>query len=586
MPPKQISENILFYGDNLPILREYIPNESVDLIYLDPPFNSNRSYNVLFRDESGQEAEAQIAAFEDTWHWNQAAEETYHHLVTEYPEHIATMIAALRQFIGTNQMMAYLVMMTVRLVELRRVLKSTGSLYLHCDPTASHYLKIILDTIFGLQDFRNEIVWRRTGSHNTRRSYGPIHDTILFYTKTDDYCFNIIKRPYMLGHVETRYSQDETGRYKFTSGGNILTGAGATKGESGMPWRGFDPSAKNRHWAIPGFLAEQMPPEFEELGVLDKLDALLEAGLIEIKEGSAWPTPVRYLEPDDGQPLQDIWAYQPYTEDTVYGTDEGIDADVSWLGTTDPERLGYPTQKPLGLLERIISASSNPSDIVLDPFAGCGSAIIAAQKLGRRWVGIDITYLAIALNKNRLKDVFPDATYQVIGEPEDLLSARQLANDDRYQFQWWALSLVRARPLGGEVGDRRGKKGSDRGIDGVINFIDDPSRRLKRVLAQVKSGHVKSGDIRDLVGTVERENAAIGVFITLEPPTTEMRREAVSAGFYHSPGWGQTYPRIQVLTIEELLHGANVQMPPSHLTFKQAPRADSDPGVEQPELPM
>ncbi|HLG75818.1 MAG TPA: DNA methyltransferase, partial [Ktedonobacteraceae bacterium] len=235
------------------------------------------------------------------------------------------------------------------------------------------------------------------------------------------------------------------------------------------------------------------------------------------------------------------------------------------------------------LLERIIQASSNPGDIILDPFCGCGTAIAAAQKLGRKWIGIDITHLSIALQKYRLRDMFPDIQFNVVGEPRDMAAAKQLAQDNRYQFQWWALSLVQAKPLGGQEGSKSGKKGSDKGIDGVITFIDDAYAKPKRVLVQVKSGHVKSGDIRDLVGTVQRENAAIGVFITLEPPSRDMITEAVSAGYYDSPGWHQKYPRIQIRTIAELLKGARIEMPPQYGTFKQVERVKQD-GASQTEL--
>jgi site-specific DNA-methyltransferase (adenine-specific) len=265
---------------------------------------------------------------------------------------------------------------------------------------------------------------------------------------------------------------------------------------------------------------------------------------------------IRYLDEMPGLPLQDVWD------------------DIFPINSQASERLGYPTQKPLALLERIIQASSNPGDVVLDPFCGCGTAVAAAQNLGRHWIGIDVTHLSIALMKSRLREHFGDIKFKVIGEPEDIESARQLAHesqhDGRYQFQWWALSLVRARPEGGEAGSKRGKKGSDRGIDGVINFIDDGSGKPKRVLVQVKSGHVKSGDIRDLVGTLQREGAAIGVFITLEAATSDMEREALSAGFYHSEGFNRDYPRLQILTIAELLGGAQIKMPAAYGTFKQA----------------
>ncbi len=213
--------------------------------------------------------------------------------------------------------------------------------------------------------------------------------------------------------------------------------------------------------------------------------------------------------------------------------------------------------------------------LCLTPFCGCGTTIAAAQRMGRQWIGIDVTHLSIALQKYRLADTYglvAGTDYDVVGEPADLGSARQLTVENPYQFQWWALSLIRARPLGGEVGSRVGKKGADRGIDGVINFVDDSSRKPKRVLVQVKGGKVSSRDIRDLVGTVQREKAAIGIFLTMEPPSRPMLTEAASAGHYHSPGWNQRYPAIQILTIEELLDGKTVNMPPSSITFAQAER--------------
>jgi site-specific DNA-methyltransferase (adenine-specific) len=265
----------------------------------------------------------------------------------------------------------------------------------------------------------------------------------------------------------------------------------------------------------------------------------------------------RYLDESKGTPTSSLWA------------------DIDLIRGHSKEKLGYPTQKPLSLLERIVAASSSPGDIVLDPFAGCGTAIAAAHTLGRRWIGIDITHLSISLLTYRLRDMFDlkaRVDYAVIGEPVDVPGAQQLAHDDRFQFQFWALSLVQARPLGGEVGGREGARGKDRGIDGVLAFIDDHTNKPKRAIVQVKSGKVKSGDIRDLVGTIDREKAALGVFITLEPPSRDMLAEAASAGFYHSPGWNRDYPRVQILTIEDLLDGETVEMPPSSITFKQAER--------------
>lgn len=544
MSPQPITQNTLYYGDNLNILREYIATDSIDLIYLDPPFNSNRSYNVLFKDESGIDSEAQITAFEDTWHWNHIAEQTYDELVTQAPDHISKMIAALRDFIGTNQMMAYLVMMTVRLVELHRVLKPTGSFYLHCDTTASHYLKIILDALFDPRNFRNEITWKRTSAHNDPKRYGNNQDILLFYTKSNVYIWNTVYHAYSVEFLERFRRVDQDGR-KWYDGD--ITGAGETKGD--YEWRGKRPPA-GRHWAYDQKTMKQMESENRIFYTT--------SGMPRIK---------RYLDEAPGIPLQSIWT------------------DIQPINSQASERLGYPTQKPLALLERIIQASSNPKDIVLDPFCGCGTAIAAAQNLDRKWIGIDITHLSIALQKYRLEAMYPGIQFKVVGEPTDNGAAKQLAKDDRYQFQWWALSLIRAKPLGGQEGGKTGKKGSDKGIDGAITFIDDAYSKPKRVLVQVKSGHVKSGDIRDLVGTVQRENAAIGVFITLEPPSRDMTTEAISAGYYESPGWGQKFPRIQIRTIAELLKGAKVEMPPQYGTFKQASKVKQDgAGVEQNAL--
>jgi site-specific DNA-methyltransferase (adenine-specific) len=547
MPPKAITSNTLFYGDNLDILREYITDESVDLVYLDPPFNSSRNYNVLFKDESGKDSQAQITAFEDTWHWGQDAERTYNDLVTKAPENISQMIGALRSFIGPSQMLAYLVMMAARLVELHRVLKPTGSLYLHCDPTASHYLKVILDTIFNPSHFVNEIIWQRTSAKGLAFTrFATNHDIIFRYSKSDKWTAN----PLHTAH-DPEYIQ------KF--------------------YRHVDPTNGRRYrldnLANPNHDRPNLTYEF--LGVTrvwrwtrQRMQAAYEQGLVVQNKPGGVPAFKRYLDEQEGTPVGDVWD------------------DIRPVQSQADERLGYPTQKPLALLERIINASSNPGDIILDPFCGCGTAVAAAQKLNRRWIGIDITHLSIALQKYRLQQMFPGITFEIIGEPQDIGAARQLAQekDGRYQFQWWALSLVRARPLGGQEGSKIGKKGSDRGIDGVITFIDDTTQKPKRILIQVKSGHVSRGDIGQLRGTIERDNAAIGVFITLEEPTQPMITEAVSAGYYHSPGWGRDYPKIQILTITDLLAGAQINMPTAAEkgTFKQAQRVQERPGDQQP----
>lgn len=549
MPPlysASASTNTLYYGDNLAILREYIPDEAVDLVYLDPPFNSSRNYNVLFKDERGVDSESQIAAFEDTWHWGSEAEETYVALVSDAPERVSQMIGALRQIVGNSSpMMAYLVMMAARLVELHRVLKPTGSLYLHCDPTASHYLKVILDTIFDPRNFRNEVVWQRTNVHSDAKRWSPVGDTILYYGRSQAVTWNSQYLPHSSEHIEAKYAAaDPDGRHY------TLSDMTSPNPRPNMmyEWKGH--ASPPMGWR---YSRETMA----------KLDA----------DGRIWypsdkgkrPRLKRYLDTMPGTLIGSVWT------------------DIDPINSQAAERLGYPTQKPLALLERIIAASSNPGDLVLDPFCGCGTAVAAAQKLGRRWVGIDITHLSIALQKYRLEQMFPGIAFAVIGEPQDVGAARQLAQekDGRYQFQWWALSLIRARPLGGQEGSKTGKKGADSGIDGVITFIDDASGKPKRLLVQVKSGHVNRGDIGQLRGTIEREGAAIGVFITLEDPTAPMRIEATTAGSYRSPGWGRDYPKIQILTIADLLHGAEVKMPPTGSgTFRQAQRVQVAAGEQ------
>ena len=545
--PKPITENTLFYGDNLPILRQYVPDESVDLVYLDPPFNSNRSYNVLFKQEGGAESEAQIAAFEDTWHWNEATQATFHDLMSSAPAHVAAMIDALRGFIGHNQMMAYLVMMAARLVELHRVLKPTGSLYLHCDPTASHYLKIVMDAIFGVRNYRNEIVWQRTNVHSDSKTWSNVSDTIFFYTRSDNFTWNPIYLPHSEKHVQSKYKGIDSHGRRFT-----LSDMTSPNPRPNMmyEWKGHESPPNGWRYS---------------LETMTELDA---EGRIWYPEDKAKrPRLKRYLDEMPGTLVGNVWT------------------DINPINSQAAERLGYPTQKPLALLERIIAASSNPGDVVLDPFCGCGTTIAAAQKLGRRWIGIDVTQLSIALQKSRLQAMFPDLAYRVIGEPTTFDDARRLAHDDRFQFQWWALSLIRARPFGGEAGSKTGKKGADKGIDGVITFVDDNSHKAKRVIVQVKSGKVSSADIRNLVGTLDREGAAIGAFITLQEPTRDMRTEAASAGYYHAPVWDRHFARVQLLTVAGLLDGtARLEMPPvAYTTFKEAPRVNEE-GAEQRKL--
>ena len=522
--------NTLYYGDNLDVLRRYVPDESVDLVYLDPPFNSNASYNVLFKERSGEESPAQIKAFTDTWEWTQESERTFEQEIVlnpETPPNVKEMVSALRQFVGSNAMMAYLVMMTPRLVQLRRVLKATGSIYLHCDPTASHYLKLLMDAVFGKENFKNEISWKRTSGHSDARRFGRVHDVILFYTRDRDAIWNVTHQPFDAAYVARYYRYKDPDGRRWMSGD--LSAAGLQGGGYQYEWKGV-----TRVWRVPRSTMEQ-------------LDA--QGRVFYTKNGIARRK--RYLDESPGLKMQDTWA------------------DIEALRSWHKERLGYPTQKPVALLERIIEASSNEGDVVLDPFCGCGTAVAAAEKLKRRWMGIDVTHLAVALMKYRLKtafDIVPGSDYEVVGEPADVGGARALAEQDRYQFQFWAMSLLEASPR------EQSSRGADRGIDGVVYFIDGPRRSPRKAIVQVKSGRVSSPLIRDLKGTVQREKAALGLFITLEEPTSAMRTEAVSAGFYHSDVWQRDYPKIQLRTIAELLEGKTFELPPHPSMYQAAQR--------------
>jgi DNA modification methylase len=536
--------NTLYYGDNLPILRGF-PDDCVDLIYLDPPFNSNADYNAVFKDESGQRTDAQIKAFEDTWHWGPSAEEHFAYLTNtalhkgRVPSEVTAIIGAFVSALGKSQMTAYLIEMSVRLVELQRVLKDSGSLWLHCDPTASHYLKIVLDSIFGPASFINETVWKRTHAHTGIRRMAFVHDVLLVYGKGSAWTWNRVKVPYSEEYVDGFFTKnDEKGRYRST----ILTGPGPRSGPSGQPWKGVDPSKSSRHWAIPGFLRNTLSsPDLTPQQALDELDA--GGRILWPKKVGGVPSLKQYVEDLGGADITDIWS------------------DIPPIGAQAAERLGYPTQKPLALLERIISTSSNPGDIVLDPFCGCGTAVAAAQKLGRKWIGIDLTYLSIAVMKKRLQDHFPElGKIEVVGAPTELEGARRLAADEengRYQFQWWALDQIGATPRGGDK-----KKGADGGIDGLITF-SDVGGALQSVVVSVKSGGVQVRDIRELNHVVDRDKAAIGVLVTLEEPSKPMQDEAAQAGSWHSELFEKDYPKIQIITAKEILEDEKMpDLPP------------------------
>lgn len=537
--------NQLYFGDNLDVLRNKIPDESVDLIYLDPPFNSKADYNVLFKEVDGTPSAAQIHAFTDFWHWDEVAARTFHELVEggNAPPALIELLQGFARFLGHNDMLAYLVMMAPRLVELRRVLKPTGSIYLHCDPTASHFLKILMDAIFGVKNYRAEIIWKRYTSHgNVFSSYGRVHDCLLFYSKSDIWIWNQQYVTHDSSYIDSYFThiEHETGRRYALQ--NVLN-PNKNRPNLTYEWNGH-----LRVWKW----------------TKEKMQQYHDAGRLHYSK-TGYPRLKQYLDETPGEKLQDIWD------------------DIGSLMHSGSERLGFPTQKPQALLERILSVSSNEADVVLDPFCGCGTTIAAAQALGRRWIGIDVTYLAINLIKNRLADHFADeVSYEVHGIPMDWESARELAQRTdmpRKEFEIWALSLVSARPKGDLT--RRG--GGDKGIDGVRYFIDAKERSPHAVIVQVKSDlKPKPSFVRDLVGTMEREKAVMGALLLLYPPTdrSEIKSEAASAGFFHSQIMNKDYPKVQVLTVEGLLnHTERLELPqvaPDDITFKKAEKITKD----------
>lgn len=461
----------LFFGDNLEILRKKITNESFDLIYLDPPFNSNRNYNVIYK-EGLQDSPAQIKAFDDSWHWTHETKHIFDQLVTKSNENISNLMLALEKVIKHNDVMAYLVMMTVRLIELHRVLKKSGTLYLHCDPTASHYLKIVLDMIFGKKNFRNEIVWCYRGGGSPRNDFGSRHDVIFRYSKTDNYKFyaDPVRVPYQAEGIN-RKDNAMWGKHKGTN-------------------KIYKPHPKGK---IP----------------------------------------------------EDWW-------------------QMNILNANDPERLGYPTQKPERLLERIIKASSKNGDWILDPFCGCGTTVAVAERLKRNWVGIDITALAINLIKKRLKDQFSLGSKQIDidGYPKDLTGARELAKKDPFAFEYWALDLIEAMPAKSKNEEKM--RGADKGIDGIVTIYkgrNNGDYEYGKIIVQVKSGHVQRNQIATLKSDVAREKADGGIFITLEKPTQPMQSEAVDAGTFTVSFGNKEFPKIQILTVEELLRGKKPDVP-------------------------
>ena len=472
-------------------------------------------------------------------------------------------------------MMAYLAMMCVRLIELHRTLKKTGSLYLHCDPTASHYLKILLDGIFGPFGFRTEISWKRSSAHNDakqgRKQYGNIRDIILFYSKDPKvWTWNWQYTPYDDNYTENFYKHIEPGTNRRFRLDNLT--AAKAGGNTRYEWRVKRPIGGTWEADLEG---EHVNPRhgWEYAGMLPygkRIWAYSYDNMVRLsKEGrlayasTGMPNYKRYLDEMPGVPLQNNWD------------------DIRSVGAK--ERLGYPTQKPLALLERIIQASSNPGDVVLDPFCGCGTAVHAAGKLQRDWIGIDVTFPAIQIIDDRLSHHLPGAKYEIIGIPKTLDDAAALADFDKFQFQFWSVALV-----GGH--SRYGRhKGSDQGVDGQFFFKLNAKTDGMGIISVKGGKSVNPSMVRDLRGTIEREGAEIGVFISLSEPTAQMRKEAAAAGFFES-SQGR-HPRLQLRSIEELLSGKSINCPLQYTTVtmtqagrKQAQAKQKKTAIDPAEL--
>ena len=498
-------DNRLYYGDNLDVLRNKIHAETVDLCYIDPPFNSKRNYFQIYNNIGGEADRAQAQAFMDTWEWGDEAEEGLRYITNianlnndKLTPQTVALIQGLVQVLGKGDLMAYLVHMTQRIVEIHRVLKPTGSFYLHCDPTASHYLKLVCDSVFcggGRNgDFRNEIVWCYSQGGKSKRWFGKKHDVILWYSKSHSFCFNgaAISMPF------TPHKQDRHGK---SFGGKM----------------GKDADGR----------------EYVE------------------KWGTGKKKLYRYYL-DEGKTPEDWWI------------------DINSLQAAEAERLGYPTQKPEALLERIVKASSNEGDVVLDAYCGCGTTVAVAQKLKRRWIGIDITYQSISLILKRLKDAHRgeqwtaiDQSLLIDGVPKDRDSAIALANrrDDRTrkEFEKWAVLTYTD-----DQARINEKKGADGGVDGVSYFVLEKEKdqfKHGKVIYQVKSGGAQRGTIDNLRGVMETQSAEIGILLTMDAPTKPMLETARQAGKFKHPILGKEYDRIQIVTVEELLNGARIALP-------------------------
>jgi DNA modification methylase len=556
--------NHLYYGDCLSIMRE-MPKDHVDLVYLDPPFNSNREYAAIYEDDTGRPLPEQIDAFEDLWELSEErlrAIQAMPVLMVDsgIPNDVAKFwqlwMQALRK--ANPRLLAYLSYMTERLLPLRSIVKPTGSIYLHCDPTASHYIKAMMDAIFDHDNFRNEIIWKRTGAHGRAKRWGPIHDTILFYSKSSKYTWNRTLESYSKDYLENAYSsRDAKGAYQPIS----LTGPGKRTGSSGKPWRDVDPTETGRHWELPPDRALPdwfiHPDGYSKMDVQERLEVLDEAGLIYWPPKGRVPRFKRYAEVAGGNPVQDIIT------------------DIGALGSHSDERLGYPTQKPVALLERIIHASSNKGETVLDPFCGCATTIEAAHRLGRKWIGIDVAIHAIRrVAQVRLEDrlgLKEGVDFVVSGIPQTVEGAKDLWRDDKHQFQKWAIEQV--------DGFVTAKKTADGGVDGRLYFYLPGQVELESMVIEVKGGkNVNAENVRSLKGVLARDEALMAGLIVMEPlgerQTKNFHREMGEAGDLDVGG--VKYSRMQMLSVPEILAGKRFLTP----TVAKARM------VAQPSLPL
>ena len=539
--------NRLYYGDCLTVMQDF-GLASVDLIYLDPPFNSNRQYNAIYKDETGRPLPDQIEAFCDMWELDPERERairTMPVLMREAGIDDATTelwrlwMRALRD--TQPRLLAYLSYMAERLLIMKRILKPTGSLYLHCDPTVSHYIKALLDAIFGHANFRSEIVWKRTGSHNSARRYGPVHDTILYYSKSDAYHWNDVRLANE-EYIAKRYTyEDKQGRRFYPVS---LLAAGTRNGASGMPWRGIDVNAKGNHWRY----------------TVQRLDKLDERGDIYWPPRGTMPRLKMYVDDAKGELLQDWWQ------------------DIPPINSQAAERLGYATQKPLALLERIISASSNPGDVVLDPFCGCATTMEAAHKLGRQWIGIDIAIHAIKrVARVRLSErlgLVEGQDFTVEGVPRTVEGAQDLWERDKYHFQKWAVEQVE--------GFVTTKRSADGGVDGRVYFAVPHAQDLQSMVIEVKGGaNVGINVLRELKGVLDYDNALMAGLIVMNPlgqtKTRNFNKFMGEAGTLEI--LGVEYPRMQILTVAEILDGQRFKTPTVAGRHDPNPRLPGIPAI-------